>query len=82
MFCFDIHRGFGHEEVQSDSGSDRKSGFIPNFVDDLPRIAFRGVIMDFEIIGDIEKGFIDGIDEHILLTYIFAINIVDLGTFL
>ena len=82
MLRFDIHRCFGHKEIQSNSSSNSEPSLVLDFIDDFSCIRLWSIVLDSKIVCNIQKGFINGVDKPVFLTDILPVNLVNISRYL
>ena len=77
MLCHNIHGNFAQIQVGADTCRSRDSDGLKH-IQDHPPGQLRGAgLIGFQIIGDVHKYLINGIDVDILRSNIFQIDLID-----
>ena len=82
MLCHNIHRYFAEIEVCADPGGCRDAGGREDIQNDLHGKVMRRQLIGIEVVGDIHKHFVNGIDDNVLRRDIFHVDLIDAGTVL
>ena len=77
VFCHDVHCDFCKIQVRADAGGRGDTGLLVNFTHHGGYHLAGGHIAGFQIVGDIQHDFVDGIDVNVLRREVVQINAVD-----
>ena len=80
MLRHDIHGNLAKEHIGSDTGRCRNTRIGQHITNDGHGKIVRGHFVDTEIIRNIQKNFVAGINMHIFRCDIFQINLIDIRT--
>ena len=80
MLRHNIHRNLPEIKVGPDPAGRRYSRLLQNFMNHLHGKLAGGHMINMEIVRNIHKHFVDGINMDIFGRYVFQINLIDVGT--
>ena len=82
MLCYDVHSNFAEEEVCADTGCSRDAGCLKNIQNDFHGKVSRCKSVCVQIVCDIHKHFINGVDYNIFRGNILQVDFVNSRTVL